>query len=141
MSELSKLRVADLMTRDPVTLNPNDQLKTADDVMKLGRIRHLPVLDDEGSLVGIVSARDLFMSGLLRALGLGSHARDRALEDFMVKEAMHVELVSVTPDTPLTEAAQLLVDKKVGCALVLEDERLVGILTESDFVRLATREG
>src|SRR5688572_1703329 len=129
--------VRDLMTSTVTTIGRNESLKSADDVMRLGRIRHLPVVDDDGTLAGIVSQRDLFHSGLLRALGYGSHARERALEDSLVKEAMKTELVTTTPDTPLRAAANVMLERKIGCLVVLAEGKLVGILTEADFVRLA----
>jgi CBS domain-containing protein len=55
----------------------------------------------------------------------------------VVKEAMRSEVVTTTPDTPLREAARLMLERKIGCLVVLDDSRLAGILTESDFVRLA----
>jgi CBS domain-containing membrane protein len=129
--------VRDLMTSMVTTVGRNENLKSADDVMRLGRIRHLPVLDDDGTLAGIVSQRDLFHSGLLRALGYGSHARERVLEDSLVKEAMKTEVVTTTPDTLLRDAASVMLERKIGCLVVLEAGKLVGILTEADFVRLA----
>lgn len=128
--------VSDLMTHDVVTLGRNDVLRSADDVMRLGRIRHLPVIDDDSKLVGIVSQRDLFHSALLRALGYGSHAQAKALDSLLVKEVMHTEVLTTTPTTPLADAAKLLIQRKVGCLVVLDGDKLVGILTESDFVKL-----
>lgn len=130
------LRVADLMTREVMTLERNDKLAVADDIMRLGRIRHMLVIDDSegGKLVGIVSQRDLFHGGLLRALGYGTHAKQRALEAIFVKEAMRTKLVTVTPDTPLREAAKLMAEEKIGCLPVMQDSKVVGILTEGDFV-------
>lgn len=129
--------VGDVMTRELVTLGRNERLLVADDVMKLGRIRHLPIVDEDGKLAGIVSQRDLFHSGLLRALGYGSHARQQALDSLVVKEAMKTDVITTTPDTSIKDAAKLMLEKKIGCLLVLEGDRLVGILTESDFVKLA----
>lgn len=134
---MDKRLVGDVMTRELVTLGRNERLLVADDVMKLGRIRHLPIVDEDGKLAGIVSQRDLFHGGLLRALGYGSHARQQALDSLVVKEAMKTDVVTTTPETTIRDAAKLMLDKKIGCLLVLEGERLVGILTESDFVRLA----
>ncbi len=131
--------VADVMTRDLVTVDRNDKLATADDVMRLGRIRHLPVVDEEGALAGIVTQRDLFHSGILKALGYGTHARARALDLLVVKEAMTSEPVTTSPETPLAEAAQVMLDKKIGCLPVVSQGKLVGLLTEADFVRLAVR--
>ena len=129
--------VRDLMTSEVMTIGRNETLKSADDVMRLGRFRHLPVLDDDGALAGIVTQRDLFHSGLLRALGYGTHARQAALEGSLVKEAMRSEVLTTTPDAPLRDAASTMLERKVGCLVVLEMGSIVGILTEADFVRLA----
>jgi CBS domain-containing protein len=125
------------MTPSVVTMERNESLRTVDDVMKLGRIRHLPIVDDDGALVGVVSQRDLFLSGLLRALGFGSRAREQALDTLVVKEAMKTDVVTTTPDAPLAQAAKLMFERKIGCLVVLEGDTIAGILTESDFVRLA----
>jgi CBS domain-containing membrane protein len=129
--------VRDVMSVDVATLGRNDSLRSADDVMRLGRIRHLPVIDEDGKMAGIVSQRDLFHSGVMRALGYGSPAQAKALDALLVKEAMHTEVVTTTPDTPLADAAGLLLKHKIGCLVVLEGDEIAGILTESDFVKLA----
>jgi CBS domain-containing protein len=134
--------VRDLMTTDVVTVERNEKLQIADDVMRLGRIRHLPVVDDEGALAGIVSQRDLFHNGLLKALGYGTHAQRRALDMVVVKEAMKTEVETVAPDSPLLDAARRMLELKVGCLVVVEAGKVAGILTEADFVKLyATSNG
>lgn len=134
------LKVRDVMTVNVVTLERNEKLLVADDVMRLGRIRHLPIVDSDGNLAGIVSQRDLFHSGLLRALGYGTHAKQQALGLLVLKEAMKTDVVTVTPDAPLSEAAKTMLERKIGCLVVLEAQKIVGILTESDFVKLALRD-
>ena len=129
------LRVRDLMTAEVTTLRRNDTLSIADDVMHLGRIRHMPVVDDDGLIVGIVSQRDLFRGALARALGYGAHAQQKLLGQLVVKEVMTNDPVTIGPDAPLAEAARLMLQRKIGCLVVLEDGRLAGILTESDFVK------
>lgn len=137
----SVLRVRDVMTPDPKTLGRNDQLSLADDLMAQERIRHLPVLDEDGALVGILSQRDLFRGALARALGYGETAQRRMLGMLAVKEVMTTQLVTVGPDAPIAEAARTMVDRKIGCLPVVEDGKLVGILTESDFVALLAPRG
>lgn len=132
----SPILVRDVMTRDVVTLGRNDKLLVADDLMRLGRIRHLPVVDESGELVGIVSQRDLFHSGLIKALGYGTHAQRQALDMVVVKEAMRTQVMTTGLDTPLREAARVMLDRKIGCLVVLDQGRIAGILTESDFVKL-----
>ena len=132
------LRVRDAMTRDVATLGENDQLTIADDVMRLGRVRHLPVVDEEGGLVGIVSQRDLFRGSLASSLGYGEHAQSRVLSVIRVKDVMHGDVLTTAEDTPLSDAAQQMLDQKVGCLVVVDREKIVGILTEADFVKLHT---
>lgn len=134
------LRVRDVMTAKVTTLKRNEKLTVADDIMQLGRIRHLPVLDDEGQeLVGIVSQRDLFRGALAKTLGYGQSAQRKLMDMLVVKELMTTDIVTTSPDTPLTEAAQILVERKIGCLPVVENRRLVGILTEGDFVAIVAR--
>ncbi len=127
--------VRDVMTHEVATLERNDRLSTADNVMRLGRIRHMPVLED-GNLVGLVTQRDLFRGALLKALGYGSKAEQTMLDTLAVKEVMATDLVTIAPDATLQEAAQIMIERKIGCLPVVENEKLVGILTEGDFVAL-----
>lgn len=139
---MKDLKVRDVMTADPATLKRNDRLSLADDIMRLGRIRHLPVVDDDDErLVGIVSQRDLFRDALAHALGHGRHAQRKLLDTLSVKEVMASDVVTTGPDTSLVEAARLLTERKIGCLPVVEKGRLVGILTEGDFVALIARGG
>ena len=129
------------MTADPTTLKRNDKLTLADDIMRLGRVRHLPVVDDDGEiLVGIVTQRDLFRDALAQALGYGKHAQRKILDTLSVKDVMATEVVITSPDTSLIEAARLLTELKIGCLPVIDNGRLVGILTEGDFVALIARD-
>lgn len=134
------MKVRDLMSPEVATVQRNDQLLLADDLMRLGRIRHTPVLDEQtGEVVGILSQRDLFRGALARALGYGQHAQQKVLGMLLVKDVMTTDPVTAHPDMPIAEAARLMLDRKLGCLPVIEDGKLVGILTESDFVRLGLR--
>src|SRR5215472_2134015 len=128
-------RVKDVMTGEVTTLKRNEKLTLADDLMNLGRIRHLPVLDDEtDELIGIVSQRDMFRGALAQAIGYGTHARRKLMETLLVKDVMTTDPITTTPETSLADAAGILMKHKIGCLPVLKDRRLVGILTEGDFV-------
>ena len=128
--------VRDIMSSDATTLDTNDQLTIADDIMNLGRIRHLPVLDGDGRVAGVVSQRDLFRGALARNLGYGEHAQSKLLGILHVKDVMTNDPRTIHPDASISEAAALLVKHKIGCLLVVDGEELVGILTETDFIRL-----
>lgn len=129
--------VRSVMSAEVTTLDVNDTLAIADDVMNLGRIRHMPVLDGDGLIAGIVSQRDLFRGALAKTLGYGQHAQQKLLDILYVKDVMSNDPITIGPDELLSEAAKLLFEAKVGCLLVVESEKLIGILTEGDFVRLA----
>jgi CBS domain-containing membrane protein len=137
MTSSNGLSVRDLMTRDVVSVERNQKLSSADDIMRLGRIRHVLVVNESGDLEGVVSQRDLFHGGLLKALGYGTRAKEHALDTVLVKEAMNSEPITTTPDASLQSAARLMAERKIGCLPVLEAGRVVGILTEGDFVLLA----
>ncbi len=138
---MKELKVRDVMTADPTTLKRNDKLTLADDIMRLGRVRHLPVVDDDDqTVVGIVTRRDLFRDALAQALGYGRHAQRKLLDTLSVKDVMATEVVTASPEASLVEAAKILTERKIGCLPVVENGKLVGILTEGDFVALVARQ-
>jgi CBS domain-containing protein len=130
----SDATVKTLMTTEVSTLERNDTLDVADDLMTLERIRHLPVLD-EGRVVGVVSQRDLFRSALAVALGYGENAQKKLLRTIRVKEVMHEPAITVSPEVAAKEAIRLMLEHKIGCLPVVEGHTLVGIVTETDILR------
>src|ERR671921_829925 len=121
------LLVEDSMTRDFVTLAPDETVGTALALCRERRIRHLPVLS-EGRLVGIVSDRDLRSS----TPALGDPARAAALQEVLVEDVMASEVVSAHPEDPIEQAANTMRERRIGCLPVVEDGELVGIVTASD---------
>ena len=128
------IRVRDLMTADPATLAEDDSLALASDVMRLGRVRHLPVLDANSKIVGVLSDRDLAGGALLRASGLDEATERRLLERMTVAEVMTREVVTTPPGNSIQAAARKMNRRKISCLPVVEKETLVGIVTERDFV-------
>lgn len=126
------------MSRDVETIGRNDELAIAESLMAGKRMRHLVVLNSSGTVCGVLSQRDIFRGALLRSLGYGSRVEDRLLKQLVVKEAMSTELVTTTSAAPIRDAAQTMIDGKIGCLPVVDDDKLVGIITESDFVSLCT---
>lgn len=128
------MKVKDIMTPDVATLDRNDELSLADDIMKLGRIRHLPVVD-EGRLVGIISQRDLFKASLTSAMGYGEKAKREFIKLVVVKEVMVGDVITISTEASIEEAGRLMLEKKIGCLPVIEDGDLVGLITETDILR------
>ncbi len=131
--------VEDIMSTDVFTLGRNDKLSVADDLMKQQRIRHILVLNADGDLCGILTQRDLFRGILLRSLGYGSRAEQKMLDSLSIKDAMYDEVFTITPDSTLSDAANLMLSNKVGCLPVVDGERLVGMISEADFVKQFAR--
>ncbi len=125
-SGVRALTVGDFMTRELVTLKESDDLALAEQILRLGGIRHLPVVRDQ-RLVGLLTHRDV-----LRALAT-QMPRTTPARDVMTKDP-----VTVRPTTSLVHAARVMLEKKFGCLPVCDgNHALVGIITESDFVRFA----
>ena len=123
------------MTPDPYTLQPHDTLAALYDLMDSRRVRHVPIVDEDGELVGLLTHTDLAMTALGSISYLPLSQERDLLQRRRVREVMVTEVETVEPDAALVEAASTLFDNKIGCLPVVEGSRLVGILTESDFVR------
>jgi CBS domain-containing protein len=120
-----------LMRRDPVTLAVTDTLDIADDLMRLGRIRHLPVVDG-ARVVGMVTHRDLLGAAVSSLLELGRSAEREWLRKIAVATVMTPRVFTIPPSAPLQTAVEIMLDKKIGCLPVVDDGRLIGLLTETD---------
>ncbi len=126
--------VRDIMSAEVTTLGRNDTLLLAKDIMNLGRIRHFPVVEDD-ELVGVVSQRDLYRASLGTVMQYGEKAQRAFLESVVVKEIM-ADPISIRPDATVGDAARLMMEHKIGCLPVLENDRLVGIVTETDMLQV-----
>ncbi len=126
--------VREIMTKRPVTLESDDILDLADDVMELGRIRHLPILEC-GRVVGVLSQRDLFHSALVKVLGFKQREQKDLMRTIRVRGVMSQPVVTILADASVKEAARLMVEKKIGCLPVVEGGSLIGLVTETDILR------
>jgi CBS domain-containing protein len=139
--DLRRRPVSEIMRREVVTLGSKERLDLSQDLMSLGRVRHMPVVD-AGRLIGIVSSRDLLAASLSKALDFDKASRRNFLHSVEVGEVMTREVVTVGPDTPLADAARTLVRRQIGCLPVLDsDGRLIGLVTESDLLSAAFLDG
>ncbi len=127
------MKVKEIMVKEVATLDINDELSLANDIIRLGRIRHLPVVDGL-KLAGIISERDLFRSSLAQALGYGTKATRDLMKTMRIKDIMVTEVTTVGPESEVTEAVRLMVNRKIGCLPVVEGDRLVGLITETDIL-------
>jgi CBS-domain-containing membrane protein len=126
-----------VMQREFASVRSDERLDFVDDVMALGRVRHLPVVDD-GRLVGVVSQRDLLAASLSRVLEFDAKERRSFLRSVDVREVMASRPVTVPPGASLADAAALLLRHKIGCLPVVGPKgEALGLLTETDLLRAA----
>lgn len=132
--------VQDIMTSPVVTFFAEQSMPLADEVMRLRRFRHLPVVDDQQRLVGLVSHRDLLRAQISDLTGLSRTDRMTRQDDVKVRDVMTVDVWRVHPETSAAVAGQTLLDHRFGCLPVVDGVGvLVGILTERDFLKFALR--
>jgi acetoin utilization protein AcuB len=132
------MRIRDMMTRNPMTVDSETLVMDAQKIMKENNVRRLPVVD-KGKLLGIVTKHDILEASPSPATSLSVHELNYLLSKMKVKEIMKKNPVTLTPDTPFEEALKIGQDKKIGSFPVVENGKLVGIATESDIVRFLTR--
>ncbi len=124
------------MSSDPITIAAGTTITDALRIMRQNQVRRLPVLDDKGKLVGLVSEMDLLYASPSPATSLSIYEMHYMLTRLEVDEVMTTDLVTVTPDTLLEEAARIMADNKIGGLPVVEDGQLVGIITETDIFKV-----
>lgn len=124
-------RVRDIMQTKIVTIGVTERLSTVEDIMTLGRVRHMPVVHG-GRLVGVLSQRDLLRTSLSELGSYGSEARRAFLHAIEIESVMSAPPIVIDPDASVQLAARLMADHKVGCLPVVDGEELVGLVTETD---------
>jgi acetoin utilization protein AcuB len=126
--------VARRMKRNPVFVDEGDSMKKAMDLLKEHEIRHLPVLKDGEKLVGILSERDIKQASPSPATALEIREIYYLLDKVKVRQIMTRRPYTISSTAPIEEAALIIREKKIGCLPVVDNGRLVGILTETDIV-------
>ncbi len=116
----------EIMTEDVYTVEPDKGFNQVELATEFKHIRHIPVVSEEGNVLGIVSLRDLLL-----------HLSDAAASHFTpIKEIMNTDVITCSPDTPIEEVAMLMKKHTIGCVPVVENKKLVGIVSEADFLKL-----
>jgi acetoin utilization protein AcuB len=120
------------MTLEPVTVTPDATFPECFSLLREKRIRHLPVVDEEGKLVGILARTDLLHASPSTATTLSAFEMNFVLANMHVRDAMSTPPITISEDAPLEEAARVMVQEKIGCLPVMRDGELVGLITETD---------
>ena len=123
------------MSKYPLTIGPEESLSDAHKYMNEQNVRHLPVVKSDEKMVGLVTEDDLLKAEPSSATSLNVWEIHYLLMEVKVKAVMVKNVITTTEDTPIEEAAHLMLDHKIGCLPVIRDDKLVGIITESDIFR------
>lgn len=132
---MSVTLISQLMSTDVVTLSEDDDFVSADQVMRLRHVRHLPVLHGK-KLVGLVTHRDLIGAQAKLLWSVPPDGEQRVVT-LNVRDIMKKDPITCTPFTPADDVIRLMLDRKIGCVVVTQDGELVGIVTEADIVEWA----
>jgi acetoin utilization protein AcuB len=127
--------IRELMTGGLTTAHRDTSVQEARDLMARKRIRHLPVTDPGGVLVGIVTDRDIRLNLPSPATSLSVGEINHLLTKLTVGQVMTRSVITIGPDRPVREGAQLILEHRIGALPVVDDGHLIGILTETDIVR------
>jgi CBS-domain-containing membrane protein len=134
---MSQLLVRDLMTSPPITVGPEVPLRDVVERMDENRIRHVAVVEAKDRLLGVISNRDVLRSQEGSLSGTLSDEQKHMNRWIEARWVMTKEVRTVYPETPALDAALMIRSHGYGCVPVIEHGRLVGMLTESDFVKYA----
>ncbi|HSR33251.1 MAG TPA: CBS and ACT domain-containing protein [Anaerolineae bacterium] len=127
--------VKDRMSKHPLTVGTDLTLSKTHRYMQEQKVRHLPVVDKTGTMVGLVTEDDLLKAEPSSATSLSVWEIHSLLDKITTRDVMVRNVITTTEDTPIEEAAHLMLEHKIGCLPVLRDNSLVGIITESDIFR------
>ena len=131
------ITVKELMMEQLYTLKPTNTVHEARDLMLDKQVRHIPIVDFDGKFIGLVTKRDILAASISSLAELDKTERDELEDGIPIAEIMITDVVVAQEDASLLDAAQNILAQKYGCLPIFRNEKLVGILTESDFVRLA----
>lgn len=129
----SRKTVREVMTTEVLTLNLDDTLRLADDIMNLAKLRHFPVLD-KGRLAGVLNQADLLHASMRSLMQHPGQSLRHTLGSVAVRDVIQ-PATTIACDASLEEAACLMVDKQTDCLLVVDGDKLVGVATRTDLLR------
>jgi acetoin utilization protein AcuB len=128
--------VGERMTRNPVTITEDTSIDDALHLMRERKVRRFPIMDTAGHLVGIISDKDLLHAAPSPASTLSVYEMHYLLAKLTVKKVMSSPVITISPDVPLEDAARIMADNKIGGLPVLDGDKLVGIITETDIFKI-----
>ena len=138
---LNRVKLEDIMTKKVISVNEYDRFSLVEEKLREFRIRHLPVVDFTGKLVGIVTQRDLYRAQSPRRLDDGTWYYDqKSLDSNILQYVMTKNPFSLSPEDPVAQAVLVMAERKYGCVpIVKKDQTLCGIVTQHDILKIAAQ--
>lgn len=133
------LKIKDIMTTEVFTLHSTQNLALVRFLMQLKHVRHIPIVDQDNRFAGLLTHRDLLAQTISHLADPDGNEQKQMDQNIPIVEVMKTKVVTVGPEVDLCEAIQILLDNKYGCLPVVDNNRLVGIVTEADFMRLTQK--
>jgi len=124
------------MTKNPITVTKDLSVDKALQLMRKEKVRRFPVLDREGTLIGMVAEKDLLYASPSPATSLSIYEIAYLVSRITVGDVMATEVISITEDVPIEEAAAIMADNRIGALPVVRDGKLIGIITETDLFKI-----
>ena len=131
------MTLSEIMTEHPFTLGPSNSVKQAMDLMQQEAIRHIPIVDEQHHLLGLVTLTDILATRESKLLLISPEREAEFTDSVQLGEIMTRQVASVDPHAGIKEAALYLQRHRYGCLPVLKGRKLIGIVTESDFIAVA----
>jgi len=130
------LKIKDIMTSDVFVLYACDTLELARSLMQIRHIRHVPIVDADGHFVGLLTHRDLLSLTVSLLADIDKKEQDALDRHIPIMEVMKTDVVTASPESDVQTAIAVLLENKYGCLPVVSGKKLVGIVTEADFLKL-----
>ena len=130
------LKIKDIMTSDVFVLYANDTLELARSLMQIRHVRHVPIVDADGHFVGLLTHRDLLALTVSLLADIDQKEQNALDRHIPIMEVMKTDVVTASPESDVRTAIAVLLENKYGCLPVVSDKKLVGIVTEADFLKL-----
>lgn len=128
--------IAEKMTKNPIVAYPDMTIKEVSDLMKENSFHTLPVLDEQNHLVGVVTEKNIMLAAPSPASTLSTYEINYLLDKLTVEKIMAKNPLTIAKDTPIEEATSMMIDNHIDCLPVMENEKLVGIVTKTDLYRI-----
>jgi len=133
------LKIKDIMINEVFVLHATQTLELVRSLMRIKHVRHVPIVEEDNTFVGLMTHRDLLAQTISHLANVDESEQEYLDRHIHIMNIMKTDVLTANPEMDLCEAISLLLENKYGCLPVVSDGKLVGIVTEADFMRLTQK--